>query len=282
MPAMHANLHTIGGDYFQAMGIPLLRGRLFDKSDAPTPNQGAWVAIIDETLAKTWFPNEDPIGKQINQGPDATIVGVVGTVSQDELGETPKATIYYPYTQHDWYSSVYVVTRTALPLGSTTPMIRSAVSAIDPSVPLYEPRTLDERISVSLAPRRLAMIVLTGLAVLSLGLALFGLYGVISYAVGQRTQEFGIRIALGAQAIDLQRMVVSQALGLALVGMVVGLAAGSVATKALASLLFGVSVHDRATFMAVCGLLALIAAVASYLPARRATRMDPLKALRAS
>ena len=280
MPAMHANLHTVGGDYFKAMGIPLLKGRLFDKTDAPTPDQGRWVAIIDETLAKTYFPNEDPIGKQINQGPDATIIGVVGTVSQGELGEPAKSTVYYPYTQHDFYSSMYVVTRSPLPIAKIVPAMRSVIKAIDPNLPLYEPRMLDERIGASLAPRRLAMIVLTGLGVLSLGLAIFGLYGVISYAVSQRTTEFGIRMALGAQPSDVRQMVIRQGVMLALAGLAVGVAVAFVATQALAGLLFGVSSRDPLTFIGAPLVLGAIAVFASYLPARRATRVNPLDALR--
>jgi putative ABC transport system permease protein len=282
LPPLHANLHTVGGDYFTTMGIPLIKGRLFDKSDAATPNQGAWVAIIDETLAKTYFPNEDPIGKQINQGPDATIVGVVGTVSQGDLGDAPKATIYYPYTQHDWYGNMYVVARTPLPAGAVVPMIRRAVAAIDRNVPVFEPLTLDDRIGASLAPRRLAMLVLSGLAALSLGLALFGLYGVISYAVSQRTAEFGIRLALGAQPSDVRRMVLGQGIVLALIGVVFGVGAAFLATRALANLLFGVGAHDPMTFIAAATLLTLVALAASYLPARRATRVSPLDALRSS
>ena len=280
MPALHANLHTIGGDYFKVMGIPLLKGRLFDKTDAATPNQATWVAIIDETLARTFFPNEDPIGKQINQGPDATIIGVVGTVSQGELGEPPKATIYYPYTQHAWYSNMYIVTRTPLPLATVVPMIRGAVAAIDPNLPVFEPLTLGERIGASLAPRRLAMIVLTGLAALSLGLAVFGLYGVISYSVSQRTTEFGIRMALGAPAREVRGLVIRQGTVLALTGVAVGVAAALLTTQALRDLLFGVSARDPLMFVGASVALALVAVLASYLPARRATRVSPLDALR--
>ena len=282
LPAMHANLHTIGGDYFKTMGIPLLRGRLFDKTDVATPDQGRWVAIIDETLAKTYFPNEDPIGKRINQGMDATIVGVVGTVSQGELGETAKSTIYYPYTQHAWYANAYVVARTSLPLSSVVPMLRNTVAAIDPNLPVYEPRMLDEWVGQSLAPRRLAMSVLTGLAALSLGLAVFGLYGVISYAVSQRTTEFGIRVALGAQPGDVSGMVVREGVVLALVGIVIGVVVAFGATQALTNLLFGVSPRDPITFVAAPLLLALVAGIASWVPARRATRVSPIEALRAS
>jgi len=282
LPAMHANLHTVGGDYFKAMGIPLLRGRTFDKTDAATPQQATWVCVIDETLAKTYFPNEDPIGKRINQGPDATIVGVVGTVSQGALGEPPKATVYYPYTQHAWYSGMYVVTRTTLPMATVVSRVRGALQAIDPNIPLFSARTLDERIAGSLAPRRLAMIVLTGLAALSLGLAVFGLYGVISYVVTQRTREFGIRIALGARPADVQGMVLRQGVLLAFVGVALGLAGAFVATRALSNLLFGISARDPFTFIAVPLVLAAVAVAASYLPARRATKADPLQALRSS
>jgi predicted permease len=282
LPTLHANLHTIGGDYFKAMGIPLLRGRTFDKTDAATPNQATWVCVIDETLAKTYFPNEDPIGKRINQGPDATIVGVVGTVSQGELGEPPKATVYYPYTQHAWYSGMYVVTRTTLPTATIVSRVRGAIQAIDPNIPLFSTRTLDDRIAGSLAPRRLAMIVLTGLAALSLGLAVFGLYGVISYAVSQRTREFGIRIALGARPGDVQSMVLRQGVVLALAGVVFGLAAAFVAARALSNLLFGISTRDPLTFIVGPVVLATVALAASYIPARRATKADPLNALRST
>jgi predicted permease len=278
-PALHANMHNVAGDYFKAMGIPLLRGRLFDATDT---EKSLPVVIIDAQLAKLYFPNEDPLGKKINQGPDATIVGIVGTVSQGELGEAPKATTYYPHTQHPWYGSMFVAARTTLPLASVVPMVRSIVSAVEPTAPVYEPRMLDERIGRSLAPRRLAMTVLTGLAVLSLGLAVFGLYGVISYAVSQRTTEFGIRVALGAQQSDVRRMVIGQGMLLAFVGVVVGLAAAFVATQALSKLLFGISPRDPLTFAGAAIVLSTVAVVASYLPARRATRVSPLEALRSS
>ncbi|HEV8217393.1 MAG TPA: ABC transporter permease [Gemmatimonadaceae bacterium] len=282
LPAMHANMHTVGGDYFKAMGIPLLRGRVFDQTDIATPNQALWVAVIDETLAKTYFPNEDPIGKRINQGPDATIIGVVGTVSQGELGEPSKSAIYYSYKQHNWASGMYVVTRTTLPTAVAASRVRAATQAIDPNIPLFSTQTLDERIAGSLAPRRLAMVVLTGLAALSLGLAVFGLYGVISYAVSQRTREFGIRIALGARPSDVQGMVLRQGVLLAFVGVAVGLAGAFLATRALSNLLFGVSSRDPFTFIAGPIILTIVAVAASYLPARRATKTDPLTALRST
>jgi putative ABC transport system permease protein len=175
---------------------------------------------------------------------------------------------------------MYVVTRSSLPFANIVSAMRSVVSAIDPNLPLYEPRMLDERIGASLAPRRLAMIVLTGLGALSLGLAVFGLYGVISYAASQRTTEFGIRMALGAQPSDVRSMVIRQGVLLALTGVAFGVAVAFVATQALAGLLFGVSSHDPLTFVGAPLVLAAIAVFASYLPARRATRISPLDALR--
>ena len=277
-PALHANLHTVGGDYFQAMRIPLLRGRAFEAGDAK--QKFPWVAVIDETLAKTYFGDEDPIGRMINQGPDAIIIGVVGTVSQGELGEPAKSTIYYPYSQHDWYSNVFLTVRSSLPLATVQSMVRDVLREMDPVVALYDPRTLDERISVTLAPRRLTMAVLSGLAALSLALAVFGLYGVISYGVSQRKTEFGIRFALGAQPADVRRMVLLQGLGLAAIGVAIGVAGAWLATRALTALIYGVSPRDPLTLIGASVTLIAVTAVAAYLPARRATTVSPVEALR--
>jgi putative ABC transport system permease protein len=276
-PALHSNLHTIGGDYFRAMRIPLIRGRGFEDMDI---KRSVHVAVIDETLAKQFFSGEDPIGKRINQGMDATIVGIVGTVSQGELGEPAKATTYYPYRQRDWYSNMYVAVRSALPLATVHAIVRQAVRETDPSVPVFESRTLDERIGVSLAPRRLTMTVLTGLAALSLALAVFGLYGVISYAVSQRSMEFGIRMALGARPVDVRGMVLKQGLVLALIGVAIGLAGALLATQALSTLVFGVSTRDPLSFAGAALALTIVTAIASYIPARRATTVSPLETLR--
>ncbi len=275
----HANLHTVGGDYFEAMGIPLIRGRVFDRTDArdATP-----VAVIDAQLAHQYFPNEDPIGQRINQGPDVTIIGVVGSVSQGELGEHAYATVYYPQHQHDWYRNMFLTVRSQLPLSAILPTVRTVVKSTDPTVPVYEARTLTERIGSSLAPRRLTMVVLSGLAALSLLLAVFGLYGVISYAVTQRTTEFGIRAALGAGPSRVRAMVVREGMVLALAGIAVGLLGAAASTRALVALLFDVSPHDPLTFTGSAVVLGLVAAVASYIPARRATRVSPVEALRTS
>jgi ABC-type antimicrobial peptide transport system permease subunit len=176
---------------------------------------------------------------------------------------------------------MYVVTRSALPLASVVPVIRNVVKTIDPNLPVFEPRSLEERIGASLAPRRLAMSVLTGLAALSLGLAIFGLYGVISYVVSQRTTEFGIRAALGAEPRQVRALVVRQGLRLAIVGVAVGLAAAWVATRSLSALLFGVSARDPLTFVSAAVLVTLVAVAASFVPARRATSIPLTEALRA-
>ncbi len=275
----HANLHTVGGDYFETLGIPLLRGRVFDRTDA---RDAAPVAIIDAQLARQYFPNEDPIGKRINQGPDVTIIGVVGSVSQEELGEHAYATVYYPQHQHDWYRNMFLTVQSRLPLSRILPTVRTVVKSTDPTVPVYEARTLTERIGSSLAPRRLTMVVLSGLAALSLLLAVFGLYGVISYAVTQRTTEFGIRAALGAGPSRVRAMVVREGMVLALAGIALGLVGAALSTRALVALLFDVSPRDPLTFTGSAVVLGLVAAVASYIPARRATRVSPVEALRTS
>jgi predicted permease len=277
-PALHANMHSVSDDYFVTAGIPLIRGRTFTAADVKEVPHGV---VIDAQLARLYFPNEDPIGKQINQGPDATIIGVVGTVSQNALGEPPKATTYYSFRQHSWYSTYFVTIRTKLPSASIVPSVRQVVNGIDPNVPVYDVSSLENRISASLAPRRLAMIVLTSLSAVSLLLSVLGLYGVTSYAVSQRTIEFGIRSALGAQPGQVRGLVLRQGLRMAIAGVLIGVVAASVATRGLAALMFGVSPHDPFTFVAAALLVIVIAGFASYIPARRATRLNLVDALRA-
>jgi ABC-type antimicrobial peptide transport system permease subunit len=210
----------------------------------------------------------------------ATIVGEVASIAQDELGETAKAAVYYPVSQHSWYSTLYVVVRSALPLQTVNGLVRSAVAAVDPTAPVFDARLLTERVSASLAPRRLTMTVMSGLAVVSLLLAVCGLYGVISYVVSQRSTEFGIRLALGAQPHQVRRMVVRQGVALAAGGIGAGVVGAAVGTRALASLLYGISAHDPRTFALAVLILGVVAVGASYLPARRATRVNPVEALR--
>jgi putative ABC transport system permease protein len=278
-PDLHANLNVVSDDYFAAMGIPLLRGRGFGSAD----RQGAPVAaIIDARLAQLFFPNENPIGQQIDMGTVATIVGIVGTVRQDDLAEPSKPAIYYSFHQGSWTSTYYIAVRTALSAATVAAMVRTAVSALDRNVPVYDIQTLDARIGRTVATRKLAMTTLTALAALSLLLSVFGLYGVISYAVSQRTAEFGIRAALGAQPYQVRGLVVRQGVALAATGIVLGLIGAMAATRALSAILFGVSARDPATFAGAAILIGLIASVASYVPARRATRIDLVDALRSN
>ena len=276
-PERHADMRFVQGDYFRTMGIPLLRGRSFGRDDR---RGSPWVAVIDASLARQYFGSDDPVGHRISQGPTATIVGVVGAVKHGDLGEPDKPTIYYAYAQAPWYSGLYLTLRTSLAPGLVIARARAAVAELDPTLPLYEIRSMRDRVDQSLGARRLAMLVLTGFAALALLLALLGVYGVLSYTTSRRTHELGIRLALGAVPGDMVRMVLGHGLALAGAGIVVGLAGFLAAARLLSTILYGVSAHDPATIAAGAGLLAISAALAAYLPARRAARVDPVRALR--
>jgi putative ABC transport system permease protein len=275
-----AEVKVVTHDYFKAMGIPLLRGRLFDGRDT-APNTRR--LIISETLAKKYFRNGDPIGQRIvlgwnNEGPDE-IVGVVGDVRSVSLETEPRGSSYLPPTRfaYPWMS---IAIRTSAGL-SIAPSVVSAVHQLDSSVPVSEIRAMSEVIAVSTTERRLTMLLLMIFSVVALVLAAVGIYGVISYSVTQRTQEIGIRMALGAQRRDLLRMVVGNAMLLALLGIALGAAGAFVLTRLMTRLLFSVAPRDPVTFTGVAVLLMLVAALASYIPGRRATRVDPVVALRA-
>ncbi|HEY9232918.1 MAG TPA: ABC transporter permease [Blastocatellia bacterium] len=280
-PPPHAYYLYVTADYFRAMGIPLVKGRLFEPSDMRIQNpigDGSAV-IIDEALAKRFWPDRDPLGANLGwgtQGPWATIVGVVGTVHPKDLIQEPEGTIYFP-----WYlgSSTLVVRTTDNP-HSLAQTIREQLQAVDANQPVYDIKTMDERLARSLETRRFAVTLLGGFAALALLLAAIGLYGVIAYLVTQRSHEIGIRVALGASRADVLRLVLGQALQLALIGIGVGLAAALALTQFMASLLFGISPTDPLTFAAICIILTAVALTASYIPARRATRIDPMVALR--
>ena len=275
-PARHANTEVIAGDYFRAMGIPILRGRTFTAADA----EGAEGVIVDEYLAKSFFGNEDPIGKAIIHNNRATIIGVVRSVAQEYLGQAPHPTIYHHYAQSPWLGFTTAVMRSSLPDEQVAALARSAVRAMDPQLPVFDIKSMPERISASLTPRRLAMYVLLGFAALSLALSVLGIYGVISYSTAQRTQEIGIRMALGANPGDVTRMVLRDAMLLAAVGVVAGAVLFLGVGRVLASVLYGIGARDPLTIALGIVVLAGVALVASYLPARRAARVDPLVALR--
>lgn len=278
-PERHAEARIVSPGYFRTMRIPLLRGRDFDGTEQPG---SPLVAVIDQTFAEQFFPNEDPVGRQIRGyfGDAATIIGVAGRVDHDEIGDTPKAVTYYSYRHQHWSAWRSIVVRSARPAGAVTNMIRSAVADLDPNVPVYDVQTMEGRIGRSLGPRRLAMLALGAFSALSLLLSMLGVYGVMRYSTNQRTREIGIRMALGARQQDVLRLVVRQGMTVTALGLALGLLAAIALTRFMAGLLYGVGARDPLTFALTMGLLAGSAFLASWLPARRAARVDPMVALR--
>jgi putative ABC transport system permease protein len=271
----HASYNIVSEDFFRAMGIELLRGRAF----VPTDAAGApLVAVVDEELARRYFPGEDPVGRRITQMGDLTIVGVVRSVKQRELSAPDKATIYYPIRQNTPGSVAFVV-RGTLPAGALATAVRSAVAAQDATLPVFGIRTMEERVAESLGARRLAVYVLAGFAGLALVLAATGIYGVLSYTVSQRTRELGIRTALGAQAGDVVSIVMRSGARLTVAGLLIG-GVGFVALNGvLTSVLYGVSPNDAFVFVSAAAVLGGAALIACYLPARRAAQVSPVIAM---
>jgi putative ABC transport system permease protein len=276
-----AGVHFVSHNYFEVMGTTLLKGRAFTPADA----QGALpVIIINKTMAQRLFPNEDPLGKRIKfsgapEVPWKEIVGVVGDVKHEGLDATPFMETYLPYLQTP-SPIMAVAVRTKSDPSGLTAAVRKAVLEVDPDQPVYDIKTMSQRLSASVAPRRLSMLLFTSFAVIALVLAAVGVYGVMSYSVNRRTHEIGIRMALGAQAVDVLRLVVGQVLLLTVAGVTVGLAAAFVLTRLMASMLYGVGATDPVTFVGVSLVLVAVALLAGYIPARRATRVDPMIALR--
>jgi putative ABC transport system permease protein len=273
---------TITPDYFRAMGIQLVSGRFFDSSDNA---KGAQTIIVNEAFARRCFPDEEAVGKQVKfarpteQGAWETIVGVVRNEKQDSLSAEPKAEAYKSQLQ-EASSGMTLVVRTT---GDPRPLIgavREEIRALDKDLPPYNIKTMSDVLFESLARERFTTLLLMVFAGLALVLASIGIYGVMSYSVTQRTHEIGIRLAIGAQTRDIFRQVVGQALRLAGIGVAVGLAGAFALTRLMASLLYGVSTTDPLTFALIAVLLAGVSLLASYIPARRATRVDPMIALR--
>ena len=266
-------------DYFRALRIPLLRGRLFDRRDT-APNTRR--VIVSQAIVEKYFGNRDPIGQRVvlswnDKGPDE-IVGVVGDVRSEALNKSGGATYLPPGRFAPPYMSVAV--KTARGDLSIAPSVVNAVREIDPDVPVSEIRMMAEVIAVSTAQRRFTMALLIVFSGVALVLASVGIYGVISYSVTQRTQEIGIRMALGAQHRDVVRMIVGNAMILTAIGIAFGAVGAFTLTRLMTTLLFNVTPQDPVTFMAVALLLAAVASIAAYLPGRRATRLDPVVALR--
>ena len=277
-PGPHGDSGFVSPDFFAALKIPIRRGRAFTDGDRQGTER---VAVIDEILARQYWPNEDPIGGHISFGRSwATIVGVVGHVKNADLGgEDVKGKYYFPLFQVAPPMARFVV-RTPADPARLAAGIRDAVRSVDPTQPVSQVRLLPEMVNSSLAPRRFVVTVLGVFAGMALLMAVIGLYGVISYAVTQRTQELGVRMALGARPGEILRLVLGQGMRLAGAGAAVGLVVSLIASRLLRNELFHVSAFDPLTFAMMAAVLIGAALLASYIPARRATRVDPMVALR--
>lgn len=278
-----ADYAVVGPEYFQTMGIPLLRGRSIQESDGPgSPH----VAVISESLARKRWPNEDPIGRTIefgNMDEDLRllhVIGVVADVRERSLERAARPTVYASYRQRPQSTSHFVaVIRAAGSEASLIPAVRRIVTEVDPSIP---PRikTFRQVFALSLIPRRFNLTVIATFALTALALAMIGIYGVLAYSVARRTREMGVRIALGATPGNVLKLVLKQAVVTAIIGVSIGIVGAFGLTRLLQSMLFGVKATDPVTFAMVTFLLLIVALVAAYVPARRATRVDPIIALR--
>jgi putative ABC transport system permease protein len=289
---------AVAGRYFSAMGIPLLKGRLLDEHDLAN---SAYSVVVNETLVRRFWPGQDPVGKTLLLTPPETliprdeippgfhiqqfsVVGVVADVHYGSLDKPAEPTVYASVLQHDYSLSPFITVRTTGDPRALVSSIRSLLSQFDRSLPISGIATMDEVVSQSAAQPRLEAILLGSFGLLALALAGVGIYGVMSYTVTQRSSEIGIRMALGASRAAVLKMVIVQGLRLAAIGLAIGLAFGWIlafaAKRVMAKLLFGVSSTDPATFAIIVGLLALVALLACFIPARRATRVDPMVALR--
>jgi putative ABC transport system permease protein len=287
----------VSPDYFHTAGMQFLKGRDFTSQDTDTAQQ---VAIINDTIARRFFANEEPIGKRIWMGPPENllpapepgqesqtfkrrlIVGVIHDVKDGPLSQDPKPTVYVPYYQfeREGWTPMSILLRTRATPSAYVSSLRDAVRALDPDQPMAQVATGEELISRRLSEPRFNTLLLGSFAGLGLLLAAIGVYGVVSFLVTQRTQEFGIRIALGAQRTNLLQLVLGKAMFLSLIGTAAGLIGSFVFTRLMRDLIYGVGPADPTTLVAVAGLLTLITIIASYIPARRATKIDPLVALR--
>ncbi len=282
----NADAHVVAMDYFKTMEVPLIKGRDFNENDK---GKSTRVVVVNQTFAKKFYPNEDPIGKQIQTGlgfggPHSSkvvlqIIGVVADVKQQGLGEDTEPAIYYPTSQGP-INDVNVVVRTSVATDALVPALRQQVWSLDKDLPLLDVHTMSAYVDESIAPQRLNGLLLGVFAALAFVLTAIGLYGVISYSVAQRTREMGIRMALGAQRGSILKMVIRQGMTLAIIGVVTGLCGAFALTRVISSMLFGVRATDSLTFICVSLMLLGIAVIASYIPALRATRIDPVIALR--
>ena len=277
----HADWRSASPGYFRAMDITLVRGRLFSDRDAAGARL---VVVIDEVAARYWSLANDGIGARISiDNPDVwrEVVGIVRSVRHDALDQPPRGTVYFPLAQRPT-PTIFAVVNTIGDPANAAAAARSVIRGLDPELPVYDVRSLENRLSDSLGRRRIAMWLLVAFGSLALALAAIGVYGVLAYDVSQRKQEIGIRMALGADGTRVLRMVMASGVSLTLVGIGVGVALAAIAARAASSLLFAVSPYDPITYAVFAAVLTGTAIVAAYVPARRATQVDPMAALRDS
>jgi putative ABC transport system permease protein len=270
----------VSPDYFQTLQIPLKAGRTFTDQDAFNSTK---VVIVNETMARALWPNENPIGRRFTVWRDEKfpreVVGVVGD-TKSSLDKEPEQQMYVPYAQDANWGSLSLAVRTAGEPTALAGSVREAIRAVDKAVPNYNLKTMNDVISTLAAPRRIPMLLMSAFAGVAMLLAMLGIYGVTSYYVTQRTHEIGVRMALGAQIVDVLKLVLRRAMWLAVIGIGIGVAGAVAVTRYLTSLLFGVKPIDTVTFVAVAVVLAVVVFVACMVPARRAAKIDPLEALR--
>jgi predicted permease len=279
---IRSDRNAVSPDYFDVMAMPIVRGRSFAASD---DERSAPVAIVNQTLAEQLWPNSEPLGQRFRTGrypgaPIVEVVGVVETAKYRSVLEAPRAFFYQPAAQA-YMPPMTLHVRTSSAPSLVVPAIERIVAELDGTIPIYGVGTLDSRLARSLGPQRTSATLVGVYGALALALAAVGLYGSMAYAVSCRTRELGIRMALGAASGDVMRRVLGEAARIALVGVIVGLAAAVPASLLLRNQLFGVRPGDPATFVAVGVVLIAVAVGAAFAPARRATRIDPVKALRA-
>jgi predicted permease len=278
------DFNLAGPDYFRTMKMPIVRGREFTSQDDAKAKR---VVIINETVARTYWPGQDPIGKRLFLGsvydPRSVevpeVIGVVKDSKYRSLTEQVNPAMFLPVSQH-YRPDLALHVRTAGDAGATIAAVRKLAQSLDASLPVYSVRTLEEQKRRSLYAPRLAATLLGGFGLLALALAAIGLYGVMSYSVAQRTREIGIRMALGAQSGDALKLIARQGLALAGVGLILGIGGALVLTRLMQTALYGVSPTDPLTFGFIAALLAAVALLACWIPARRATQVDPMIALR--
>jgi putative ABC transport system permease protein len=271
---------VVSADYFRTLGIPLVSGRESDDRDRPDAIQ---VAIVNQAFVREFFPGQNPLGKHVRSGAQTgawrEIVGVVGNVRQLGPSQPESPGIYIPFQQEPTGDADFALRTIRSPLGLVA-AVRAAVQAIDPAQPVYDVATMDQRLSESTAPQRFSALLVGAFALLALGLAAVGIYGVLAFSVAQRTPEIGIRLALGARRAKILTLVLGEGLRLSGLGVGLGLAGSAALTRLLRSALFGVSPYDPVTLAAASAALVLVAVMACYIPARRALMIDPMSALR--